>query len=669
MYRKLIFIGFGALFLIMAPLLGQCYELYWSEEFNYTGFPDEDTWTFETGAGGWGNNELQYYKANDPDNAWVEDGRLTITAINESYDGSDYTSSRLITRDKFEFQYGKIEGRLKLPYSQGIWPAFWLLGENIYSVGWPACGEIDIMELVGGEDSDHVIYGTGHWDNNGSHAMYGGSIALDSGIYADTFHIFSVEWTPQKITWFMDGKQFHALNITDPGLSEFHHNFFMILNIAVGGNWPGYPDTTSVFPQTMEVDYIRVYKSDVTPEIAGDTLVAERSMNNRYSVPYFEIWDYLWSLPDDAEIISGQGTEQITVNWGCAEGEVQCSLTGICKTYELSLPVAIENKIHGPMFIEENQTGICFYTAKMAETSYNWSVPDDAVIVEGQGTDSILVNWGEEFSWVSLTIENSCGTKTFDSDVFQKGQYPYPDPYLPHSIPGVWNATEYDYGGEGIAYHDLSSRNQGPGPRQDEGVDTDYNDDGNPIVKMIYSGEWLKYSVNVESAGSYRFMFHVATNSISGGPFSIELNDVEVLNGITVSNTGGWNSFTTIDAGKAFLTESDTVMKIDFNTGGFNLGAITITSTVSDEHGRNIPTLGFELYPNPASGMVSILSGEIPGTIHVTDLFGRQIITKIFPGKNHSCTLDVSNFDNGIYLVIMESDNGERSICKLSVSD
>ncbi len=235
-------------------------NLLWSEEFNYTGLPDANIWNMETGGGGWGNNELQNYTDRE-DNASVGGGYLTITAKEEVYGGRDYTSARITTQNKFDFKYGRIEARIKLPYGQGIWPAFWMLGANFNSVGWPSCGEIDIMELVGGDDRDNVSHSTLHWDNAGQHASYGESFTLTNGIFADDFHIFSVEWDEQEIKGFVDGTQFFVADITPSGLSEFHDNFFLILNVAVGGNWPGSPNASTTFPQTMQVDYIRVYNN------------------------------------------------------------------------------------------------------------------------------------------------------------------------------------------------------------------------------------------------------------------------------------------------------------------------------------------------------------------------------------------------------------------------
>lgn len=232
-------------------------DLAWNDEFSGNMLDNSD-WTYEigTGNGGWGNNELQYYRE---ENTSVGDGYLIIEAREESFGGSSYTSSRLVTKDKKTFKYGRIDIRAVLPKGQGIWPAFWMLGSNINSVGWPACGEIDIMEMVGGT-GDNTSHGTIHWDNNGEYAKYGGSKTLDSGIYNDKFHVFSIIWTDAAITWYVDDRMFISVDITPNGLSEFHQNAFFIFNLAVGGNWPGSPDANTIFPQQLKVDYIRVFQ-------------------------------------------------------------------------------------------------------------------------------------------------------------------------------------------------------------------------------------------------------------------------------------------------------------------------------------------------------------------------------------------------------------------------
>lgn len=243
------------------PLSYAGYTLSWQDEFNGSTLNLTD-WNFETGAGGWGNNELQnYLEANTS----VDGGFLTIEAKDQVFNTSAYTSSRITTQGKQSFEYGRVDIRAKLPYGQGIWPALWMLGDNISSVGWPRCGEIDIMEMVGGADAgngggDNVLHGTIHWDNNGTKSDYGNSTTLSSGVFANKFHVFSIIWDNQKIEWYLDDVKYNSADITPSDLEEFHAKFFFIFNVAVGGNWPGSPDASTVFPQKMIVDYVRVFQ-------------------------------------------------------------------------------------------------------------------------------------------------------------------------------------------------------------------------------------------------------------------------------------------------------------------------------------------------------------------------------------------------------------------------
>ena len=240
------------------------YNLVWADEFNSTTLSED--WIFELGDGcpdlcGWGNQELQYYKK---ENTSLADGKLIITAKRETTSGKSYSSSRLITKGKKSFTYGRIDIRAILPKGQGLWPALWMLGENIDAVGWPKSGEIDIMEMVGGDidDRDRTTHGTVHWDNAGSYANYGGSTKLSTGKFNDEYHVFSIDWDPEKIVWLLDGEEFHVIDITPAGLDEFHKPMFFIFNVAVGGIWPGSPDGSTVFPQEMKVDYVRVFQKE-----------------------------------------------------------------------------------------------------------------------------------------------------------------------------------------------------------------------------------------------------------------------------------------------------------------------------------------------------------------------------------------------------------------------
>lgn len=244
------------------PMNYDGYNLVWNDEFNEDNI-NTSNWVFETGDGcpnlcGWGNNELQYYKK---ENAWTEGGVLTIEARNEAFGGKSYTSTRMKTQGNQSFTYGRVDIRALLPEGQGIWPALWMLGENIASVGWPACGEIDIMEMIGGPGKDNTVHGTVHYDNNGDYVYHGGHKTLSSGIFADQYHVFSIIWNNSSITWYVDDVKYYSVDITPAHMSEFHEPFFFIFNVAVGGNWPGSPDETTVFPQQMKVDYIRVFQA------------------------------------------------------------------------------------------------------------------------------------------------------------------------------------------------------------------------------------------------------------------------------------------------------------------------------------------------------------------------------------------------------------------------
>jgi polygalacturonase/beta-glucanase (GH16 family) len=239
---------------------GTCWNLVWSDEFDGTTI-NTANWNFETGCTGNGNAEWENY-TNNASNAYVSGGNLIITAINTGGGNCGFTSARMTTQNKVHFTYGRIEARIKTPYGQGLWPAFWMMGQDISTVNWPACGEIDIMEMIGGgSGKDNVNYGTAHWDNTG-HASYGlsTSVAWPEKL-ADNYHVYAIEWDANQIRWYFDSTQYCTLNTNGTSMEEFTgKDFFILLNVAVGGSWPGYPDGTTVFPQQMMVDYVRWYQ-------------------------------------------------------------------------------------------------------------------------------------------------------------------------------------------------------------------------------------------------------------------------------------------------------------------------------------------------------------------------------------------------------------------------
>ncbi|MBE6090549.1 MAG: glycosyl hydrolase family protein [Clostridium beijerinckii] len=317
------------------------WNLAWSDEFNGTSI-NTSNWKYETGGDGWGNNELEYY-TNRPENARIENGNLVVEARKENYNGMNYTSARLKSQGLKNWTYGKVEARMKLPAGQGVWPAFWMLGENISQVSWPKCGEIDIMEHINNESA---IHGTIHWDSTGNntHAQYG---AASPNIDVTQYHVYSIEWDASSIKWFVDGTQYLEANIANNinGTEEFHKPFFILFNLAVGGNWPGNPDGSTPFPAKMYVDYVRVYQH-------GD--------NNPTPAP---------TAPAFPSGLSAAASNQssINVSWNASSGA-----TG----YDLKVDNNVISNVTSPYVnsgLTENSTHTYAVRAKNANGTSSWS--------------------------------------------------------------------------------------------------------------------------------------------------------------------------------------------------------------------------------------------------------------------------------------------------------
>ncbi len=236
------------------------WELVWSEDFKENGLPNPEHWGYDVGGGGWGNNELQFYTDKEPKNARVEDGRLIIEAIREPTGSRDYSSARLVSRGKMAWKYGKFEFRAKLPSGRGTWPAIWMLPDEL-PLTWPDDGEIDIMEHVGHDQG--TVHGTVHTKayHHSIGTQKGGQIRIPT--VSTEFHDYVIEWHPNRIEWFLDGQRYFefyndgASNDTWP----FNKPFYLIFNIAVGGNWGGSQGVdTAIWPQRLEIEHIKVYQ-------------------------------------------------------------------------------------------------------------------------------------------------------------------------------------------------------------------------------------------------------------------------------------------------------------------------------------------------------------------------------------------------------------------------
>jgi beta-glucanase (GH16 family) len=240
------------------------WRLIWSDEFegSANSAPDRTKWTYDLGQTGWGNQELENY-TNSTDNAFLDgEGHLVIQALAQP--GGKYTSARLKTQGIEAFTYGRIEARIQIPFGQGIWPAFWMLGADIGTAGWPRCGEIDIMENIGREPS--IVHGTVHGPGYSGANGIGAPYTLPAGqVFSADFHIFAVLWSESAVEFQVDGHTYKRITPADlPAGTQwvYNHPFFLLLNLAVGGNWPGYPNVTTQFPQRMIVDYVRVYEHE-----------------------------------------------------------------------------------------------------------------------------------------------------------------------------------------------------------------------------------------------------------------------------------------------------------------------------------------------------------------------------------------------------------------------
>ncbi|MEQ8702918.1 MAG: family 16 glycosylhydrolase [Phaeodactylibacter sp.] len=417
-----------------------CMELIWADEFDGTVL-DTNNWSYDIGDGcpdlcGWGNNEWQFY-TDAPENIRVENGLLVITGREDSTAFSDFTSAKIISQGKADFRYGRFEARMRLPQGQGVWPAFWMLPtESVYGI-WPRSGEMDIMEMIGTNPGQLV--GTVH--TGMPYDYESGYYDLPAGqILADNFHVYAMEWEPDSITWFIDGIQYHQLTPDDIGpWAPFQEDFYLIINLALGGNWPGDVDP-AVLPQTLEVDYVRVYNRPDRIRIEGQQPTVEAA-GRSYQAPDIAGADYNWTVPADATITSGQGTHAITVDWGCTPGDISLELQTPCDNANLVYTVAgfVTPTLSGPETVTESQIGVTYTFPQTSAGAFTWEVPANASIVSGQDSNEIVVDWGCDPGEVVVTFNSTCG-ETF-SDTLTVALQTYPISGQSYVPPNTVNQT------------------------------------------------------------------------------------------------------------------------------------------------------------------------------------------------------------------------------------
>lgn len=594
-----------------APAPAQVWELVWADEFNGAAL-DTSKWQAMTGDGtayglpaGWGNNELQWYR---PENAFLENGHLVIEARRESFSGRNYTSARLRTMNLGDWAYGRFEMRAKLPTGKGLWPAFWLLPtQNSYG-GWAASGEIDIMELVGHQPD--IVHGTLHyggaWPNN---VFSGASYQLGSGSFADDLHVFALEWEPDEMRWYVDGKLYQTQRVWwsagAPYPAPFDRRFHLLLNVAVGGNWPGSPDASTVFPQRLVADYVRVYRDKNEPP----SVVVTSPAANATLDPGTPL-----TLAADA---------------GDTDGSVR-----FVTFYQDGAVIGADSTAPYTLNLTEAQPGC--YIVRAAAT-------DD------QGRTALSPP-------VAFTL-GSC----------------QPAPYLiaPAAIPGAIEAENFDLGGEGVAYHDagpaMNSGNAfGNNFRRSEGVDIQLTADsgGGYNVGWIERNEWLQYTVRVARSGVYTLEARIASEQ-STGAFYLEFDGANKTGTIAVPRTGGWQTWRTVRRANVALEAGVHSMRLVAAAPGFNLNRLVFTRLATSAPEPNEgPPEGYALlpnFPNPFNPVTTIRY-RLPRpdfvTLAVFNAGGRLVSTLVerrMPPGEYALQFDGSALSSGVYVLAMSA--------------
>jgi beta-glucanase (GH16 family) len=513
-------------------LSAQTYQLVWSDEFDDIEV-DTNKWSIQIGDGtlyglpsGWGNGELEWYKA---ENATVANGFLNIIAKEEEFMGYDYTSARIRTKNKGDWTYGRFEMSAKLPLGKGLWPAFWMFPTEEFYGGWAASGEIDIIELIGSVPDS--VFGTIHYGGTFPANIFTSEyFVLPAGqTFADTFHVFAVEWEYGVISWYVDDSlyatQSNWYSTGGPFPAPFDLDFHILLNVAVGGSLPGPPDSTTIFPQTMMVDYVRVYK------VSNNT-----SPNIKITNP-----------PNGATIPSGSDIP-ITVDASDTTGS-------IIKVLFFQGDAQLGEDTQSPYeYTVQNVSAGCYNVIAKAIDNYGAAASD---------TVNIIV----------------------DSCV----QAPYL--MVPAEIPGVIEAENYDIGEQGVAYNDSDPDTNngnafGNEFRVDEGVDLLYNMDNwyGYHVGWIEYNEWLEYQVNVQGSGTYTVDLRIASES-NGGSLYIEFDGVDKTGPITFAPSGAWQDWVTVRTDNISLDAGVQTMQVVMTDSAFNLNHIEFqldTSIVTD---------------------------------------------------------------------------------------
>ncbi len=598
---------FLAIFLLSISVIAQEWQLVWSDEFDNPGLPDASKWGYDVGGHGWGNNELQYYKSNDSDNARVENGRLIIQAHKENFSGSAYTSARLVTRNRGDWLYGRIEVMAKLPAGRGTWPAIWMLPTDWVYGGWPRSGEVDIMEHVGFDPG--VVHGTVHTEafNHSIGTQQGRQISVPT--FSNEFHEYAAEWYPHKIDFFVDDTHYFTFrNLGGWEKWPFDKRFHLLLNIAVGGTWGGAQGVDdSIFPVQMEIDYVRIYEDTNQ----WPTIAITSPTNNAVLAPGSNL-----SINVDATDPDGT-IQQVNIYQGDA---IIATLTEA--PYQVNIPNVSEG---------------CYTLKSQAIDDQN-----------GLGVSST----------VNVTV-GSCARAPY---LIAAAQIPGRIEAEHYDLGGQSSA---------FSDTDPSQNNGnsfGNDFRIEEGVDTEICTDtgGGYNVGWIEAGEWLRYIVDVQQSGTYQINFRVAAAG-SGGRFRLEVDGADISGSINVSSTGGWQNWVTKTVNNVQLSAGTHTLRFVAEAGGFNLNYISFdAATAIEDNDQSSLPLQYQLeqnFPNPFNPTTQIIY-SLPVTdtvlLEAFNTRGQKVATLVDekkPAGQHSVQFDGGSLSSGVYIYRLTTAN------------
>lgn len=583
----------------------QSQNLIWSDEFNYTGLPDPAKWGYDTGNGGFGNNEWQNYTANRLENARVENGHLIVEARQDWHDGIEYSSARLVTRDKGDWLYGRVEVRAKLPGGRGTWAAIWMLPTDWEYGGWPNSGEIDIMENVGYDPN--TVLGTVHTGayNHLLGTQLGGEI--DKTNYQSDFHIYAIDWTEDKMDFLIDNEVYFT-HTKHGGSPEwpFDKRFHLILNLAVGGNWGAALGVDpNIWPQRMTVDYVRVY----------DEVIGQPST----------------SLPGTLEAENYTQSEGVQLE-NCSEGgqNVGWIDAGDWMKYNVNVQTTgnylVEYRVAsavggGVINLEQNDGATLLGSVNVPNTNnwQGWETVSHTVYLDA-GEQSIAIGvpvGGFNINWMKFTPQNS--------------------PVNLH-----------------IEAEDYAIMN---------GIQTENCSEGGQNIGYTDAGDWLVFDADI-SAGNYTVSYRVASQN-GGGQIQLEQAGGGAVFGVTnVNVTGGWQAWTTITQ-QVTIPQNLTQFAISIPAGGFNLNWVEFSSNSGSRQNdvtlmEQISPQRVSIYPNPAFSTLTVESNGF-SKASIISLEGREIQSHDLDINDMTLEMDVSNLQNGIYIIRMVGQIGTET--------